>query len=47
MNKFEKNVIKLNYIEIKTNIVSLVLGEYRNNDLYYVGKVTITKQNSF
>ncbi len=45
-NLYKEKFIIGGYIERKTNIVSLVLGEYRNNYLYYVGKVTITKQNS-
>lgn len=29
----------------KTNTYSLLLGEYKNNDLYYVGKVSVNKKH--
>ena len=35
------------FIEKKSNfVISLVLGEYKNNKLYYVGKVTLSKKSS-
>lgn len=43
----EEEFIICGYVEKESNyIISLVLGEYRNKDLYYVGRVTLAKKTS-
>ena len=47
IKNYQENTFYIGGYQINKNTISLLLGEYRDKDFYYVGKATIGMNNSF